>query len=186
MSPPELPEPWAGFLRELDGLLDEPVEFHCIGGFAAVMAYGLPRSTNDLDYFSLTPCNRIGDIQRLAGEGSALARRHKVYVHHAGVTCVPESYDERLTELYPGQFKNIRLYVLDPYDLVLSKISRNAARDREDVEYLAQTLHLEPNILRERYKTELRFALTGSPDYHDRTLEFWLEAYFSHDQTNRE
>jgi Nucleotidyltransferase of unknown function (DUF6036) len=180
MSPPELREPWAAFLRELDGLLDEPVEFHCIGGFALVAAYGLPRSTNDLDYSSLTPCNRIKDIEQLAGEDSALARKHRVHAHYAGVACVPESYNERLTKLYPGgQFKNIRLYVLDPYDLVLSKISRNAARDREDVEYLARTQHLEPKTLRERYKTELRFALTGSPDYHDKTLEFWIEAYFS-------
>jgi hypothetical protein len=176
---PDLPQPWAVFLRELDGLLDEPFEFHCIGGFAAVVAYGLPRSTNDLDYCSLIPCNRIPDIQRLAGEGSHLARKHKVYVHQAGVACVPESYDERLTELFPGQFKNIRLRVLDPYDLVLSKISRNAERDQEDVRYLARTQHLDPNILRERYAKELRVALTGSLAYHDKTLEFWVEAYFS-------
>jgi hypothetical protein len=179
MSRPELPQPWAAFLRELDGLLDESVEFHCIGGFAAVVAYGLPRGTNDLDYFSLTPCDRIKDIQQLAGEGSVLARKHKVHVHHAGIASVPESYNERLVELYPGQFKNIRLYVLDPYDLVLSKISRNVARDREDVEYLARTQRLEPKTLRERYNTELRFALTGSLEYHDKTLEFWVEAYFS-------
>lgn len=44
----EPPPQWAAFLKELDSLLDEPVELHCIGGFAAVAAYGLPRSTNDL------------------------------------------------------------------------------------------------------------------------------------------
>jgi Nucleotidyltransferase of unknown function (DUF6036) len=178
----DLPQPWAAFLRELDGLLDEPSEFHCIDGFAVVVAYGLPRSTNDLDYVSLIPCNRIPDIQRLAGEGSPLARKHKVYVHQVGVACVPESYDERLTELYPGEFKNIRLYVLDPYDLALSKLSRNAERDREDVQYLARTQHLGPDILRERYATELRVALTGPLDYHDKTFEFWIEAYFPQSQ----
>jgi hypothetical protein len=31
----EPPPEWAVFLKELDSLLDEPFELHCIGGFAA-------------------------------------------------------------------------------------------------------------------------------------------------------
>lgn len=176
---PNLPQPWASFLGELDDLLDEPFELHCIGGFAAVVAYGLPRSTNDLDYYSLIPWNRLEDLEQLAGEGSALARRHKVHVHHAGVASLPENYEERQAELFVGRFKRIRFFVLDPYDLVLSKVSRNETRDREDVEYLARTQHLDPSVLRERYEQELRVNLTGPPERHDRTLEFWLEAYFT-------
>ncbi len=41
---------------------------------------------------------------------------------------MPENYDERLTELYAGRFKNIRLFVPDAYDLVLSKLTRNIIR----------------------------------------------------------
>lgn len=52
---PSLPPPWREFLAELDDVFDEPLQFHCIGGFAVVAAYGLPRSTNDLDYFTLIP-----------------------------------------------------------------------------------------------------------------------------------
>jgi hypothetical protein len=92
---------------------------------------------------------------------------------------MPESYDERLTELYPTRFKNIRLFVPDAYDLVLSKLSRNIERDREDVEYLARTQHLNPNELRERYAKELRPVLIGAVTSHDKTLEFWIEAYFA-------
>ncbi len=175
---PDPPSPWAEFLGELDGLLNEPFELHCVGGFAAVVAYGLPRSTNDLDYFSLVPSNRIGDLESLAGAGSALARKYKVHVHHAGVTSMPESYADRLMEIFPGHFKNIRLFVPDPYDLILSKLSRNVARDREDVEYLARTLHLDARVLRDRYATELRPILIGSVSLHDQTLELWVEAYF--------
>lgn len=71
------PLPWAEFLEELDGLLNEVVEIHCIGGFAVVMAYGLPRSTNDLDYFALIPHTRLRELEELAGEGSALAQKYK-------------------------------------------------------------------------------------------------------------
>lgn len=175
---PDLVAPWKDFLKELDNLLDEPFELHCIGGFAVVAAYGLPRSTNDLDYFTLVPCNRAPDLERLAGEGSALARKYKVHVHHAGVASIPENYAERMTELFPGRFKNLRFFVLDPYDIVLSKLSRNVERDRQDVEYLAKTRRLDPRILRERYEKELRAILIGPVSRHDATLNFWLEAYF--------
>jgi hypothetical protein len=111
---PDCTRLWKPFLEELDSLLDERFELHCIGGFAIVMGYGLPRSTNDLDYRSLIPQNRIGDLQQLAGPGSALARKHKVHLQHTGVESMPESYGERLSELFSGHFKNLRLFIPDP------------------------------------------------------------------------
>src|SRR5579863_4329994 len=171
--PPDLSSPWKEFLDELDSQLQEPIELHCIGGFAVVAAYGLPRSTNDLDYFSLEPFNRAVDLENLAGQGSPLARKHKVYVHRAAVASVPENYQERMAELFAGRFKNIRLFVLDPYDLVLSKIERNADRDRDDVKYLASTQRLSAETVRQRYRTEL--CTTGPRERHDQTLEFWIE-----------
>ena len=177
--PPDLPSPWAEFLEELDGLLDEPFELRCVGGFAAVAGYGLPRSTNDLDYYSVVPHKRVNDLEQMAGEGSALARKHKVHVHHPAAASVPERYEERMTELFPGRFKNIRLFVLDPYDMVLSKLSRNIERDREDVRYLARTRQLDAKIVRERYEKELRPILIGPPNWHDTVLAFWIEAYVS-------
>lgn len=178
MPPPNLHYPWNQFLAELDTLLTERVELHCIGGFAAVAAYHLPRSTNDLDYYTLVPAYCGQDLERLAGEGSALARKYKVHVHRAAVASLPMNYEERLRELFAGHFRNMRLCVLDPYDLALSKLCRNAERDREDVKHLAKTQKLEPTILRDRYVNELRAVLIGPPEWHDKTLEFWLEAYF--------
>lgn len=179
---PEPSSPWRGFLGELDALLDEPVTLHCIGGFAVVAGYGLERGTNDLDYRSLVPYDRINDLQRLAGPGSVLARKYKVHLQYTGVESMPENYEERVSELFHGHFKNLRLFVPDPYDLVLSKLSRNNERDRQDVEFLSRTKHLDPAVLRERYEKELRPSLIGPPSRHDATLEFWLEAYFAKSQ----
>jgi len=175
---PNLSSPWREFLEELDALLKKPIQLHCIGGFAVVMGYGLPRGTNDLDYRTLYPFDCLNDLQTMAGPGSALAQRHKVHVQHTGVECIPEGYEDRLIELFAGRFKNIRLFVPDPYDLILSKLTRNIERDRQDVEYLAKTNRLDPAILKERYEEELRPILIGPPDRHDNTLEFWIEAYF--------
>jgi hypothetical protein len=177
MWPPNLHYPWNQFLAELDALLSERIELHCIGGFAAVAAYHLPRSTNDLDYYTLVPAYCRHELERLAGEGSTLARKYRVHVHRAAVASLPMNYDERLTELLGGHFRKIGLFVLDPYDLILSKLSRNADRDREDVKHLAQDQKLDSSILRGRY-AELRPALVGPAEQHDKTLEFWLEAYF--------
>jgi hypothetical protein len=63
------------------------------------------------------------------------------------VESIPDSYDDRLTELFPRHFKNIRLFVPDPYDLVLSKLTRIEERDRQDAEFLAKTRHLDPSVL---------------------------------------
>jgi hypothetical protein len=176
---PKLSPPWSGFLHALDELLDERFELHCIGGFAVVAAYDLPRSTNDLDYRTLVPYNRISELQRIAGPGSALARKYQVHLQYTGIDSMPEGYELRLTDPFDGVFKNLRLLVPDPYDLVLSKLSRNAARDREDVNYLAKFCNLDAGTLKERYERELRTILIGPVDRHDATLEFWIEAYFT-------
>jgi hypothetical protein len=111
----------------------------------------------------------------LAGQGSYLHRKHTVYLQLVGVATVPESYEERLTEIFPRGFKHLRLLALDPYDLALSKIERNSQRDRDDVKHLARTLPLDLNVLQERYQKELRSDL-GNPEREDLTLRLWIEA----------
>jgi hypothetical protein len=110
---PDPAGPWKDFLEELDSLLDEPFELHCIGGFAMVAAYGFPRGTNDLDYRTVVPFNRMNDLQQIAGPSSRLARKHRVHLHYTAVESMPENYDKRLTELFPGRFENLRLFVPD-------------------------------------------------------------------------
>ena len=63
------------------------------------------------------------------------------------VATYPDSYEEHLTEVYPGLFRHIRLLALDPYDLVLTKLTRNADRDGGDVEFLATDVPLNTLIL---------------------------------------
>jgi hypothetical protein len=48
-----IPEPWGAFLRDLDEIATEPVDFYCIGGFVITRKYGFQRETNDLDVLVL-------------------------------------------------------------------------------------------------------------------------------------
>ena len=54
------------------------------------------------------------------------------------VAAIPENYEDRLTEMFPGTYRHLCLMALDPYDIALSKLERNSQKDRDDVRFLAQ------------------------------------------------
>lgn len=175
---PEPRSPWREFLSEVDRLLPGPVELHCLGGFVTAVQYRLDRPTNDVDYVEIIPRDALQVLQQIAGPGSNLAEKHGLHFQHVTVASLPESYTERLRELFPGRFRNLSLFALDPHDLALSKLARNNPVDRDDVAYLAKTVPLDPDLLRKRYREELRPILIGDLERHDRTLEMWIQAYF--------
>jgi hypothetical protein len=175
---PEPPTPWRAFLRDVDRRLSCSIEIHCLGGFVAAFYYDLPRPTNDLDYFEVVPHEATTMLQEIAGIGSPLAKKHRLYFQHVGVVSLPESYAERLAELFRKTFQRLRLFALDPHDLALSKLTRNSPIDRDDVAQLAKAVPLSAVLLRTRYQRELRPIIIGDPERHDRTLEMWIEAYF--------
>ena len=98
-----------------------------------------------------------------------------MYLDLVGVAPLPEDYESRLTEIFPGAFKKIRLLALDPYDIALTKLERNTQRDRDDVKYLARTLPMDLAVLAKRYDEELK-PILGNPDRESLTLRLWLEA----------
>lgn len=144
----------------------------------AALYYDLPRPTNDLDYIEVAPAEATATLQEIAGIASPLAGRHGLHFQHVGVASLPESYAERLTEILPRTFERLRLLALDPYDLALSKLSRNSPIDRDDVARMAKAVPLDANVLRLRYQDELRPIIVGDVAQHDRTLEMWIDAYF--------
>ena len=146
----EVPSPWNTFLAELDARLPESITLHCIGGFVVSVLYGLPRPTGDIDYVSAVPYHRIRELEALAGRGSELENKFKVHLQHVTVTTMPEDYEARLVEMFAGRFENLRMFAPDPYDLVLSKLERNSPKDQGDVEYLAKTVLLDAQVLRDR------------------------------------
>jgi hypothetical protein len=175
----KLPSPWKDFLGEIDKALEKPLEIHCIGGFALVFYYGIPRTTGDIDYYTALPAGL--NLEEMAGYDSALHRKYKIYLHRVTVTTLPEEYEDRLSEMASGQFERLRLLVPDPYDYILSKLQRAGLKDFDDALYLFRSKKLQGEILRERYHRELRDYLTGPLEQHDGTLERWIEIFESAD-----
>jgi hypothetical protein len=124
------------------------------------LLYGLPRPTGDIDYIAAIPRYRIKELEQLAGRGSKLATKYKVYLQHVTVATMSEDYESRLIEMSSGRFKKLKIFAPDPFDLVLSKLERNSPKDQGDVEYLAKAVPLDPQILRDRYEKRI----TPKPD----------------------
>jgi hypothetical protein len=166
-------EPWDSFLRELDEQLMSPTELHCFGGFVVAEHYGLARATADIDVLESRGTDPTM-LVRLAGKGSALHKKYRVYVDVVTVADVPDHYESRLISLFEGRFKHLQLKAFERHDLVLAKLARNIDRDREDVEVLARGPGLDVTVLRDRYKCELR-PILGRPEREDLTLDLWID-----------
>jgi hypothetical protein len=135
MSLNEAPNPsaqWKAFLQDVDQLLQTAVELHCLGGFVLSVLYDLPRPTADVDYIAAMPSTAIVELETIAGRGSALHKKHGLYLQHVTIADVPEDFAARLTELSPGAFARLRLFALEVHDLVLAKLVRNSPVDLED------------------------------------------------------
>jgi hypothetical protein len=170
----QIAEPWRSFLQELDQRATEEVRLDCMGGFVVTQLYGFSRETSALDVLVIAPGEQRKVLLELGARGGALQKKYGVYLDYVGVAKVPEDYEERLTEMFPGAFKHHRLCALDPYDLALSKLERNIQRDRDDVRHLAGSVPLDLEILKRRYEKELRWQL-GNPGREDLTLKLWIE-----------
>ena len=172
-----LPEPWSLFLAEVDQSLSDVVELHCVGGFVLTAVHGIPRTTADLDYISAVPHEFTEDIDKIAGRNSPLALKHKVFLQAVGgVSDYPEDYESRLTTLPLGLTRLI-LRILEPYDLLLSKLTRNSPKDMQDVRALVQKLNLNFDVLKKRFQVEMSWV--ANRERHKQTLDGFWKDYFS-------
>ena len=160
----------------LDERLEQPVELHAIGGFVMTLLHGISRETADLDLLTALPLEKLAGLQRLAGEGSDMHRRFKVYLQPATVAMYPENYRSRLVPMcddVPLRF--LRILALEAHDLALTKLDRNSDTDRQDVQALAAAGLIAKDTLLERYGTEYRPNLASGEKKLDLSMELWVE-----------
>jgi hypothetical protein len=96
------------------------------------------------------------------------------------VAYFPESYESRFTEVFVGAYENLRIRLLDPYDIALTKLGRNIQRDRDDIRFLARTIPFSVETLRKRYSAELQWQYAEGRRYGprykaDQNLAEWIE-----------
>ena len=138
--------------------------------------YGISRETSDIDFLSIVADSREDAVEALAGLGSALFKKYRAYPQYVGVVTPPWDYATRLTPMFPDEtWQRLRLCALDPTDIALSKLERNFDRDREDVLRLARAGFVKAETLRARYFEEVRPCLSSKHEWHDKTLNLWIQ-----------
>ncbi len=172
---PDIPQPWLAFLRDVDRAVSSATILHCLGGFVVAMQYGMPRPTADIDLLCVLPDASRNELSCLAGKGSPLHSKHRVYLDFVVLRVEPAEYRDRLLEMFPGTFERLRLMALDPYDLPLSKLDRNSPKDREDFLYLAESVPLDMTRVRARYESDIApYVFEATEKTLRLTLEFWI------------
>jgi hypothetical protein len=86
---------------------------------------------------------------------------------------------DRLIDVTAGAFRRLSIKILEPHDLVLSKVSRNSGKDRDDARMLIDTCALSRNVLRERFEAELLPYLQTAIERTSLTMELLLEECFA-------
>jgi hypothetical protein len=153
-------EPWRSFLSDLDALLEQPADLHCIGGFAISQYFGFARETADLDVLSIAPHTMRAAISSAAGKGSALHRKHRVFIDQAGVANFPDDYENRLQRAWPA-WRKLRLRIPEAHDLALTKLQRSSERDIRDVMFLAEAGLINRETLIARSNAKWNRILSG-------------------------
>lgn len=114
-------------------MLKAPVELLCLGGFVVTQQYGIGRETSDIDFLTAASQSPEDNVEALAGLGSKLHRKYRLYLQHVTIATPPADYAMRLIRMFPlAPWKRLKLFALDATDIALAKLERNAERDRED------------------------------------------------------
>jgi|SRR5581483_1120867 len=118
-------------------------------GFVITQQYGIGRATSDIDFLGVIAQRPEDDVEVLAGLGSTLYRKYRLYMQYVGVVTPPAGYADRMTRMFP--------------------------RDREDFLRLVRAGHIDHQALKQRYVEELRPYLLSKVSWHDKTLDLWTQ-----------
>jgi len=154
---------------------------HCLGGFVLAVLWRLPRPTGDVDFIDVRPSHAGEDLLRIAGEGTALAREHRLHFQRVTIAEHPAGYERRLIDITPRGLHQLKLKALEVHDVVLAKLSRNSPRDRADVEFLTKGGALDRRVLTERFEAELQPYLLNEARGKI-TFGLWLDEFFEREE----
>jgi hypothetical protein len=138
------PDDLRAYLRELGTSLDKTVQVN-VGGSAALILPGLlARRTEDVDVVDEVP-TELRAQHRLLNQ---LKQRYNLYIAHFQSHYLPTGWEQRVHSLEP--FGRLRVFLVDPYDVCLSKLFSARAKDLDDLR--AVTPQLDKEVLIDRLR----------------------------------
>jgi len=159
------------FLADLDRTLaaraaEARLDLYHIGRSALVWEYDYIATTRDFDF--LRPQGGAEWVElalQLFGKNSPKAKEHGLYLEvvEEGFPPMPLGYKKRATQV-DGPWKILRIYRLDPHDLVASKLRRFSPKDRADIRLLCDLVALDPERLEQVLEEAYPFNLEKDGD----------------------
>lgn len=143
------------FFAELDvawGDEPSPIVLPLFGAGALVLQTAYYRATKDSDIFETVQhtANVKARLQQLAGRDTALHRRHRMYLELVpnGIPFFPR---EPLWHPIPLRLRCFSIHALDIADVLVSKLARFHADDRQDIDEMIQRGLVSHSRMRDRF-----------------------------------
>jgi len=146
---------------ELDRLwlppADPKIRLKLIGSCALMLQVDYRRGTKDSDLFETLELDRDikARILELAGRDSEIHRQRRMYVEFVpnGLPFLPHAPNWRPLSELDSKLKSFTIEALDVVDVVISKLLRFNASDREDIEAMIDRQHVPHELFVERFRS---------------------------------
>lgn len=154
------------FFIELDQMWTlnnvEPIRLPIIGSAALFLQCNYTRGTKDSDVLQigqLTAAEVVTALEKIAGGGSALAKRHRSYLDIVapGIPFLPHPPRFHALAALNGKLQHFRVEVLDIIDVIVSKLKPFRAQDMDDIRYLADLGLIDSEGLVEQFKSAVEY-----------------------------
>lgn len=140
--------------------LDEEIEFFAMGGTAMVLK-NIKEATKDIDFLTTTDYNKIKKMFELAElreeSSSQLCNiwymgKTRIDIFYGAFilgTTLPNDWKE-LSE-HVRNIGKVKLYILNWFDIIITKLARSETRDIDDILGIIKTQKIDFKKLKERY-----------------------------------
>jgi hypothetical protein len=165
---PTQPDTVKQFFRELGNQLHQSQRLLVGGSIALIMPGYLSRRTQDVDVVDEVPA----EIRALGKSLQDLMQRYRLQVAHFQSHYLPKGWEQRIHSL--GPFGRLNVFLVDVYDVFLSKLFSAREKDHDDLRAVAPQLEKETLARRLR---ETAAPLLADPIFRQRAEHNWYVLY---------
>ena len=158
------PEDIKEFLRELGTKINRPITVIIVGSVALILTDYLSRNSEDIDVVDEVP-KEIRDQHELLEK---LHSRFGLHVRHFQQHYLPSGWHNRLHSI--ESFGHIRVFLVDPIDVFMSKLTSVREKDLDDLRALKP--QLDKSLLIQRLKDSM-VSMLASESLRERAQQNW-------------
>jgi hypothetical protein len=164
--------------------INKPIELFALGGTAMVLK-GIKESTKDIDFLTTNTYDEIKKIFILAGlkekESSLLC--NVWYMKNIRIDIFYNDFifgisllkDWKILSEHVKKIGKVKLYILNWYDLIITKIARSEERDILDIIDIINKLEIDFKKLKKRYYQIAETSLINNFDEKFKHLEYKIK-----------